>query len=87
MAEPWFGVLIDKASGAELSFHNRGEYLSTLYSGGYREKKFDEQPQQAAPAPAPARALRPRAGVAPQPETPRREPVNEEPVVETAPGE
>lgn len=73
---PW--VLVD-AAGTEYRFENRGEYLATLYSGGYTAKPAD--------APERARAPRPRAGVAPPPETPRREPVNDEPVTETAPNE
>lgn len=40
-------VLVEKETGDEYTFTNRGAFLSALYSGGYREKK--DQPRAEAP--------------------------------------
>lgn len=66
-------VLVNKETGAELVFTSRAEYLAVKYSGGWRDKKSGESGSARPQEPRPVRR-----------ETPRREPVNDAPTVETA---
>lgn len=67
-------VLVNDETGDELVFTSRAEYLAVKYSGGWRDKQ--------ASSPSFVEQARPMRS-----ERPRREPVNDNPAVETSPGE